>query len=106
MDTADRARSGRESTPSYEGGLVVQNGRLAGARRPLKQPITVIGKASGCDIRLKGAGVADFHCLLMAGPNGLLLRDLGSDSGTILNGDAAVAAPVHDGDLLAIGGFR
>ena len=80
--------------------------RLAGARRPLKQPLTVIGKAVAADIRLNGQGVADYHCVLMAGPHGLLLRDLGSDAGTILNGDQVVAATVNDGDLLGIGGFR
>src|SRR5438876_12439921 len=103
MDTADQASA---AGTAYEGDLVVQTGRLAGARRPLKLPFTVIGKAPGADIRLNGTGVADYHCVLLAGPHGLVLRDLGSEAGTMLNGDRAVAAPVADGDLLAIGAFR
>jgi hypothetical protein len=106
MDAADPARTVKPGENGYEGALVVQNGRLAGARRPLNSALTVLGKGASCDIRLKGTGVAEFHCVILATPSGLILRDLGSTSGTILNGDAAVAAPLCEGDLLGIGGFR
>ncbi len=106
MDAADPALAVKQGVNGYQGALVVQNGRLAGARRPLNPTLTLLGKGTTCDIRLKGSGVAEFHCIILATPDGLVLRDLGSASGTILNGDAAVAAPLCDGDLLGIGGFR
>jgi hypothetical protein len=106
MDAADPARTITQGENVYQAALVVQNGRLAGARRPLNPALTLLGKSANCDIRLKGNGVAEFHCVILATPAGLILRDLGTASGTILNGDAAIAAPLRDGDLLGIGGFR
>ena len=74
------------------GELVVLNGRHAGAKRPLAGPLTLIGRASGCDIRLQMEGVAGRHCVLARTAEGLVLRDLGSKTGTIVNGDRAQSA--------------
>jgi pSer/pThr/pTyr-binding forkhead associated (FHA) protein len=97
---------GREAEKGIEAELVIQNGRQAGTRRALKQGPTIIGKAAECDLRLGSAEVAPYHCVLVNSPQGLLLRDLGSQSGTTLNGDLVVAATLRDGDHVAIGGHR
>jgi hypothetical protein len=88
------------------GDLIVQNGRLAGTRRPLNVPVTFVGRDASCDIRLNVDGVAPLHCLLVFGPNGLALRHLHGDSGTLVNGERVNAAPLRDGDLLTVGPFQ
>ncbi|MFO0968085.1 MAG: FHA domain-containing protein [Gemmataceae bacterium] len=85
------------------GELVVQNGRHAGAKRPLTGPVTLIGRAAGCDIRLQVEGVSPRHCLLAQTVEGLLLRDLGSDAGTLVNDERVQAAVLSEGDVLTVG---
>lgn len=88
------------------GELVVQNGRFAGARRPLTVATTLIGRGPQCDVRLNVAAVEPLHCVLACGPEGLVIRDLGSASGTFVNGEAITAQPLADGDHLAVGPFQ
>lgn len=90
--------------PPAAGELVVQSGRQAGARRPLQLPLTFIGQAPGCDIRLNVPGIAPLHCLIAHTAGGFVLRDL--DSGTLLNGVPVTVQPLHDGDELTIGSFQ
>src|SRR5262245_56264083 len=45
--------------------LIVQNGRLRGSSRPLHQPLTMVGRATGCDVRLNASGVSPLHCALV-----------------------------------------
>jgi pSer/pThr/pTyr-binding forkhead associated (FHA) protein len=86
--------------------LVLQNGRLSGARRALKPHVTVVGQAVGCDVRLDVAGVSPTHCLLVHTPAGLVLRDLHTETGTFVNGERASLHTLRDGDVLAVGPFR
>jgi pSer/pThr/pTyr-binding forkhead associated (FHA) protein len=85
--------------------LVVQNGRQSGAHRALTAPLTLIGRAADCDVRLNVEEVEDHHCLLFHGPTGLVLRDLQSSGGTYVNGQAVPTCILHEGDLLSIGPF-
>src|SRR5262249_11784704 len=87
------------------GELIVQTGRQSGARRPLTVPLTFIGRAAGCDVRLNAEGVAPLHCLLVQGPTGVLLRDLDSAFGTAVNGQRVTAQALHDGDTIHVGPF-
>src|SRR6185369_15425564 len=88
------------------GELVVQNGRQAGARRSLFSPLTLIGRAADCDVRLNVDPVALHHCAIFRGPAGLVLRDLGSDSGTLVNDQLIGSCVLKDGDVLAVGPFK
>src|SRR5262249_7737741 len=40
------------------------------------------------------------------GPEGLVLRDLGSETGTTVNGEAVASCQLQDDDLLSVGPFR
>ena len=62
--------------------LIILTGRLAGARRVVSGPLTLIGQGVGCDLRLLDEGVALLHCAVIADGEGPLLRDLGSPAGT------------------------
>src|SRR6516164_4925304 len=88
------------------GELVLQNGRLSGARRPLAASLTLIGHADGCHIRLSLPGVSAFHCALVAGVDGLTLEDLKSQTGTLVNGEPVTTRVLKTGDLLSIGPCR
>src|SRR5439155_7021877 len=52
------------------GELVVRNGKRKGARLPLRAPVTVIGSADGCDVRLAADGLGPVHCAVVLAPDG------------------------------------
>lgn len=85
--------------------LIVQNGRLRGESRPLHQPLTLVGRAAGCDVRLNAAGVHPLHCAVVHGPSGVLLRELQASNATRVNGKASGTCTLADGDLVTIGPF-
>jgi len=86
--------------------LIVQNGRHAGASRPLSVPLTLIGSSHGCDIRLNVEDVAPLHCVLLQAPGGLILRDLDSGSGTFVNGQRVSSCLLCDDDTVTVGPFE
>src|ERR687884_1432588 len=83
-------------------GLVVQTGRGAGACHPLRSPVTLVGRAAGCDVRVEAQAVRPLHCLLAPGPDGVALRTLHAD-GVRVNGRPATTALLRDGDRLDVG---
>ena len=88
------------------GGLVVLNGRLKGARRPLTGPMTLIGQAQGCEVRLNVQGVKPYHCAIIQSVEGYLLRDLAGEETTFLNGKAVLQQVLRSGDRIEVGPFQ
>ena len=88
------------------GELVVENGRLRGTRRPLASALTLIGSDSSCEFHLNVEGVDPLHCAIVCGSAGYLIRDLGSASGTFLNGEAIQQTPLQHDDFLTVGPFQ
>ena len=86
--------------------LIVQTGRRSGTRRAPNPTLTLIGRSAHCDIRLSADGVSATHCALVCGPDGLLLRDLESETGTFLNGERVSSLRLTDGDQLVVGPFQ
>ncbi|MDX2427275.1 MAG: FHA domain-containing protein [Xanthomonadales bacterium] len=67
----------------------------------------VLGSSTDCDIQLDEAGVSPRHaeiCLLDG--NSLQLRDLASESGTLLNGEPVSETLLGSGDEIRIGTCR
>jgi chromosome segregation ATPase len=93
-------------SPCAWGELVVHNGRLSGTRRPLTTPVTTVGRAESCDVRLNVDSIQPFHCVLASGPTGLMVRNLHAEGGTLVNGQAVRVCTLHEGDLLSIGPFE
>ena len=83
------------------GELIVRNGKRMGTRLPLR-PVTVIGSAEGCDVRLSGDGIGLAHCVIGLTPNGPALR-AGFAGRTLVNGSPRDEAVLADGDELKVG---
>jgi pSer/pThr/pTyr-binding forkhead associated (FHA) protein len=67
----------------------------------------VIGSAAGCDVQVDEPGIADRHAeICLVDGKSLLLKDLGSDSGTLLNGEPVVETMLGSGDEIRIGTCR
>ena len=64
----------------------------------------VIGRRQACQVVLDTPDVSLAHALLFVIQGTLAICDLGSRSGTYLNGDRVTLARLHDGDRLCIGG--
>ena len=73
----------------------------------LDKDMIKIGKQGSCHLQLEGAGVARMHAAIEVTPmDELKLIDLGSDSGTFVNGKKKDKCALKDGDELKIGAFR
>ena len=86
--------------------LVVVNGRFSGVRRPLIGPLTLLGRADACEIRLHADGIQPLHAALVYGQEGFFLRDLTGEGGVLLNEQPAALTRLKHDDLIGIGSFR
>jgi hypothetical protein len=65
------------------------------------------GSSAECDVQLDEPGVAPRHAeISLVGGNSLLLKDLGSETGTLLNGEAVIETMLGSGDEIRIGTCR
>lgn len=85
--------------------LLVVRGRSASQPLRLADGVTTVGRHDDCQVRIKSSQVSRRHCELFEKKGLLLVKDLGSSNGTIVNGkrikDQQVLEP---GDELTIGG--
>lgn len=65
----------------------------------LDQP-RLIGRAPECDIRINEPAFAERHARLEPHAEGIVLRDLGSHDGSVVNGHRVQHALLHPGDQL------
>jgi predicted component of type VI protein secretion system len=83
--------------------VVVKGSRQAQTIR-LRSEETIVGRRSGCDLRIPAASVSRRHCRLSFRDNVLMVEDLDSANGTFVNGarakDMMIVLP---GDHLDIG---
>jgi Inner membrane component of T3SS, cytoplasmic domain len=86
--------------------LVVVSGRFSGVRRPLVGPMTLLGRADACEIRLNADCVQPLHAALVYGQDGFFLRDLTGEGGVLLNDQPATLTRIAHGDVVGVGSFR
>jgi pSer/pThr/pTyr-binding forkhead associated (FHA) protein len=68
----------------------------------LKNDITVVGRKRGvCDVFLDRGNVSKLHCLIIKTDGLLLVRDLGSTNGTLVNGQRVSRGALLPGDELS-----
>ena len=70
----------------------------------LKNDIIVVGRKQGvCDVFLDRGNVSKIHCLIIKTDGLLLVRDLGSTNGTLVNGQRVSRGALLPGDELSFG---
>src|SRR5579872_3510050 len=84
--------------------LIVNTGKHKGKRIVLPDKEVIIGRDETSFIRMTSTDVSRQHCTLTPTGKGLLVRDLGSQNGTIVNNVRIEAETLlQPGDLLQIG---
>ncbi|HLJ10697.1 MAG TPA: FHA domain-containing protein [Planctomycetaceae bacterium] len=84
--------------------LIVQTGKHKGKKIVLPDKEVIIGRDETSFIRMTSTDVSRQHCSLTPTAKGLLVRDLGSQNGTIVNRvRIEVETLLQPGDLLQIG---
>lgn len=68
--------------------LVVETGKHKGRKVKLATDRIVIGRAEDAQIRVGSTDVSRHHCELLPTAHGVLINDLGSANGTLVNGEA------------------
>ena len=67
----------------------------------------VLGSSADCDVQLDEAGVSPRHAeICQIDGNALLLKDLESETGTLLNGEPVIETLLGSGDEIRIGTCR
>ena len=86
--------------------LVAQDGPLKGQRWQLGKPI-VLGREPSCDVVITDRQISRFHARLTPTTEGVILEDLGSKNGTLLN-ELPLSRPtsIEPGDIIGIGDLR
>lgn len=87
--------------------------RVVGSRtvlRTVDERTLRIGRGAGCELRLEDTAVALEHAVVResardGGGSAYHLADLGSVTGTYVNGEPVTGARLRDGDEVGIGGF-
>ncbi len=64
---------------------------------------TRIGRALGCELQIDSSSVSRHHALLLQGPRELIIEDLNSTNGVVVNGRKVSRQVLRDGDLVTIG---
>jgi hypothetical protein len=84
--------------------LLVQTGKHKGKKIVLPDKLVLIGRDETSFIRMTSTEVSRQHCALTPTEKGLLVRDMGSQNGTIVNSvKIETETLMQPGDLLQIG---
>jgi hypothetical protein len=96
-----RAMLGADAAPA----LVIEGGKLAGARRVLAPPesVLVIGRGDEAGWIVDDGDLSRAHAEIHRGWDGVSVKDLGSKNGTRVDGTRVEEAELHDGARLAFG---
>jgi DNA repair exonuclease SbcCD ATPase subunit len=93
--------SGPVGLPDYQAELV---------RIDCEQPITFplarrtrIGRAPGCELQIDSQSVSRSHAMILKGARELIVEDLNSTNGVMVNGRKVTRQLLKDGDVLTVG---
>ncbi len=92
--------------PNELGVLIVRAGAQSGARFPLGDEVTHLGRHPDSEISLDDITVSRRHAEIERTPDGYVASDAGSLNGTYVNQERIDRTVLHHGDELQIGKFR
>ncbi|HWJ35716.1 MAG TPA: FHA domain-containing protein [Steroidobacteraceae bacterium] len=64
---------------------------------------TRIGRAPGCELQIESSSVSRHHALVLVSSRDVIIEDLHSTNGVLVNGRKIARQPLNDGDVLTIG---
>jgi hypothetical protein len=64
---------------------------------------TRIGRAPGCELQIESSSVSRHHALVLLGPRDVIIEDLNSTNGVLVNGRKISRHVLNDGDAVTIG---
>jgi hypothetical protein len=94
------------SAPPAQGGGQARSARLIsgdGRSYPLSIGSTVIGRGDQANLRLPDVGISRRHARLDFDGAQVVLTDLGSTNGTMVNGQRVSAVALNPGDMIQLG---
>jgi hypothetical protein len=87
----------------HNGGRNVRLVAGDGRNYPLQMGSTVIGRGDQANLRLPDVGISRRHARLDFDGNQVVLTDLGSTNGTMVNGQRVSAVALNPGDMIQLG---
>lgn len=72
----------------------------------LREGPNVIGREADCDIQIESTSISRKHCRVDCAGSSMIVRDLGSTNGTLVNGESVTRVLCDAGDTLRIGDFQ
>ena len=97
---------GQMELPRGVGLLVVRRGNDEGARFPLEQPETTVGRHPESDVFLDDITVSRKHAVFVTEGQVTSVRDAGSLNGTYVNRERIDEAVLASGDEVQVGKFK
>jgi two-component system, cell cycle response regulator len=93
-------RARRQQVAAY---LVVLQGTNVGEMHKIDGPEVVIGRAVSATVRLNDDGISRRHCRVLSIGGQVIIEDLGSANGTLVNGEMVQHQPLKEGDKIRLG---
>ena len=101
----DRGSTNRQTDAAERGAAAYLT--INGTQHPVVPPGLVLGRGSECDVRIDDPGISRRHAEIRVhgtGPDAqILVVDLGSTNGTLVDGVRAAQAPLSDGSRIVLG---
>lgn len=93
-------RARRQQLAAY---LVVLQGTNVGEMHKIDGPELVIGRAVSATVRLNDDGISRRHCRVLSIGGQIIIEDLGSANGTLVNGEMIQHQALKEGDKIRLG---
>src|SRR5215207_3063111 len=93
-------RARRHQLAAY---LVVLQGTNVGEMHKIEGPELVIGRAVSAAVRLNDDGISRRHCRVLSIGGQVIIEDLGSANGTLVNGEMIQQHALKEGDKIRLG---
>ncbi len=93
-------RARKQQVAAY---LVVLQGTNVGEMHKIEGPEVVIGRAMNVQVRLNDDGISRRHCRVLQIGGQVIIEDLGSANGTLVNGEMIQHYALKEGDKVRLG---
>jgi diguanylate cyclase (GGDEF)-like protein len=93
-------RARRQQVAAY---LVVLQGSNVGEMHKVEGPEVVVGRAMNVQVRLNDDGISRRHCRVLSIGGQVIIEDLGSANGTLVNGEMIQHHALKEGDKVRLG---